>query len=183
MLRTALQHILAAFFLLAVTALPVETAVQTGSVQIEYKVKAGFIVNFAKFLRWPDKSFTEKNSPMIIGVMGRNPFDGMLKQVEKKSIQGRPVRVVYIDQKEQLDQCHLVFIADSEREDLGEILSYSAEKPMVTIGDVDGFAMQGGIIEFVNVGNRLGFIINTSEADARSIEVPANLLNLAVKRY
>lgn len=177
------KHILTVIFFFTVITFPFYAVADLHSVLVEYKVKAGFLVNFAKFLKWPDDSFSDDQSPMVIGILGENPFKGVLKQVEKKTIQGRPVKVVYLSTKEDSTGCHLVFISESEWDDLSEILLYFSKKPIVTVGDVDGFAVNGGIIEFVNMNDKLGFLINASEADVHGIEVPANLLNLAVKRY
>ena len=48
----------------------------------EYKIKSGFIYNFIKYIDWPEKKMsTEKDDdPIVIGVIGVNPFNGDKRQ-------------------------------------------------------------------------------------------------------
>src|SRR4051812_12970096 len=39
-----------------------------------YQLKAVFLFNFAQFVEWPAGAFRAANSPLIIGVLGENPF-------------------------------------------------------------------------------------------------------------
>ena len=45
----------------------------------EYQVKAAFLYNFTKFVEWPEQSFAGTNSPLLIGVFGKDPFGGELQ--------------------------------------------------------------------------------------------------------
>src|ERR1700679_3175966 len=58
----------------------------------ENQVKAAFLYNFAKFIKWPDDSFPEKNTPITIGILGENPFGTDLEvAVKNRTISGHPV--------------------------------------------------------------------------------------------
>jgi len=53
----------------------------------EYLIKAGFIYNFAKFVEWPSATFSQPDSPIVIGVLGTDPFGNVLDRiVEDKKI-------------------------------------------------------------------------------------------------
>src|SRR5882757_10575125 len=53
----------------------------------EYLIKAGFIYNFAKFVEWPSAAFAQPDSPIVIGVLGTDPFGSVLDRlVQDKKI-------------------------------------------------------------------------------------------------
>jgi len=56
----------------------------------EYLIKAGFIYNFAKFVEWPSAAFAQPDSPIVIGVLGTDPFGSVLDRLvqDKKSGKG-----------------------------------------------------------------------------------------------
>ena len=46
----------------------------------EYQVKAVFLFNFAQFVDWPSKAFPEPQTPLVIGVVGEDPFGPYLDE-------------------------------------------------------------------------------------------------------
>jgi len=56
---------------------------QTGdaSDSSEYLIKAGFIYNFAKFVEWPSTSFPQSDAPIVIGILGTDPFGSVLDRI------------------------------------------------------------------------------------------------------
>ena len=44
----------------------------------EYDLKAAFLFNFAQFVEWPRDAFSENTTPIIIGVLGQDPFGASL---------------------------------------------------------------------------------------------------------
>src|ERR1700756_4438432 len=60
----------------------------------EYLIKAGFIFNFAKFVEWPPATFAQPESPIVIGILGTDPFGTIIDQiVQDKKINGRGIVV------------------------------------------------------------------------------------------
>lgn len=47
----------------------------------EYQVKAAFLFNFAKFVTWPPAAFSDPHAPIVIGILGDDPFKGDLAQI------------------------------------------------------------------------------------------------------
>src|SRR5688572_7510665 len=67
-------------------------AVQLSHAQVsrEYQLKAVFLYNFAQFTEWPTNSFSDQNSPIVIGILGNDPFGRVLdKTVEDETVHGR----------------------------------------------------------------------------------------------
>jgi hypothetical protein len=147
----------------------------------EYQVKAAFLFNFAKFVDWPSRKFTEADSPLIIGIVGSDPFGGLLEeQVQDQHINDRTVIVRHIASMEELRKCHIVFICRSELERLGPILSEVRGDNVLTVGETDKFISRGGMINFVMVGGSVHFQIIDSAARHAGLKISSKLASLAL---
>jgi len=58
----------------------------------EYEVKAAFLYNFAAFVEWPRAAFAEDSSPIVVCIVGTDPFGtGLDRTLQGKTAQGRPI--------------------------------------------------------------------------------------------
>lgn len=146
-----------------------------GAVRSEYEVKAGFLYNFARFVEWP----TENTEVFYLCILGVDPFGPVIDAIEKRDVRGRHVKVIRQQVFQPGMQCDLVFISDSERNTLPQLLADLARQPILTISDIEGFAEQGGMIELAQNEKRIQFLINHSAARAAGLRVSAKLLELA----
>jgi hypothetical protein len=152
-----------------------------GNPAVEYKIKAAFLLNFAKFITWPDQTFAGEEDPFTFCVLGRDPFGTALTPLQARSVAGHPIRVRYLREAAQAGCCQMLFVADSEQDHLAERFAELNTMPIVTVSDIPGFADRGGIIEFVTRQGRLSFRINLAEARKRHLRINASLLNLATE--
>jgi hypothetical protein len=149
----------------------------------EYQLKAAFLYHFAQFVEWPPNAFAETNSPMIIGIMGQNPFAGGLEQaVQGKTINNHPLTVKEIHSPaEATNNCHLLFISSSEKNRLPEIFAGMQGAAVLTVGETDHFTDAGGMINFVAQGNKIRFQINETATKKAGLKVSSKLLSLALR--
>lgn len=147
----------------------------------EYLIKAGFTYNFAKLIDWPSGAFAQSDSPIVIGVLGTDPFNGTLDQVLKgKEANGRAFEVRHLKWGADLKGCNILFVSDSETAHLDELFRSVKGLPILTIGETAGFAQRGGIINFVVEDNRVRFEINADAAKQANINISSRLLSLAI---
>jgi hypothetical protein len=145
----------------------------------EYTVKAAFLYNFAKFVEWPADAFTGPASPIVLFVYGVDPFGDALKSLKGKTANGRPIVVRYAANLGELERCHLLFVSASSMALLPKILQATKSWSVLTVGDVDGFARDGGTINLVNEGQRVVIEINTEAAQRSRLKISSKLLALA----
>ncbi len=146
----------------------------------EYRIKAAFIYNFAKFTRWPDSSFPDGTAPLEFCVFGEDPFGGALNSLAGNTIRGREVAVRRVASVEAGAGCHLLFISASELPRLGVILETLTGRPVLTIADMPEFARAGGIISLkTNKQDKLRFEINVGIARRAGLRISSKLLRLA----
>ncbi len=146
---------------------------------VEYKVKAAFLYNFAKFVEWPDKAFSSSEGTFRLCVLGDDPFGPALKSLEGKLVRGRALRVIRCADILEAEKSHMVFIARSEQDRLTEILSRLKDRSVLTVSDLTGFAKQGGCIGFIDAGKKLRFEINPEATKEADLKVSSQLMKLA----
>src|SRR5580704_12199337 len=81
----------------------------------EYQVKAAFLYNFAKFVEWPPGTFASSSDPIVICLVGQNPFDSTLQNmVQGKKIGDRLFAVQWLADTQQAGKCQILFIGAAE---------------------------------------------------------------------
>ena len=152
---------------------------QAAEIEQEYQVKAAFLVNFARFITWPEQSLPSGEKVFTLCVIGENPFGEALRTVANKRIHSRELKIVYADSLDEMPSCCMVYVSRSERHALKPIFARLGQRAVVTVSDLPGFVDDGGAIEFVTKGERLAFLINNYSLNQRGLEVSASMLDLA----
>lgn len=151
-----------------------------GAAPTEYELKAVFLFNFSQFVDWPAAAFADSNSPLVIGVLGHDPFGSALDEIVRgETVNGRPLAVQRYATVEEVDTCHILFVDRSERDRLGRILGLLKGRSILTVGDFEGFTLRGGIVRFMTVGNKIKLRINLGAAQSANLTISSKLLRPA----
>ncbi len=155
--------------------LPAQTAIPA-----EYQIKAVFLFNFAQFVEWPPQAFPEAQAPLVIGVLGEDPFGAYLDEtVRGEKLNDHLVVVQRYRRAEEIGACHVLFISRSEADRLEPILARLKGRSVLTVGDFDGFARRGGMIRFVRENNKIRLRIGLETAKAANMTISSKLLRPA----
>ena len=164
-------------------AAPVDAQTGDASDSSEYLIKAGFIYNFAKFVEWPSASLPQSDSPIVIGVLGTDPFGSVLDRIVQDKKIGSHGFVVrrykWNKDLKDLRDCQILFISASEKAHTDEIVEFVKWLPILTIGETPGFAERGGVIRFTLEDNRVRFEVNVDAAHNANLNISSRLLTLA----
>ena len=146
----------------------------------EYPVKAAFLFNFAKFVEWPQDAFKAPDDPVTICVLGMNPFGGALEEtVRGKLIGAHPFMVREVTNAQQAGKCHIVFVTASERKRCRSFLDELKGRSVLTVGEVEDFTANGGIINFKLKDARVRIEIDAAAAERARLRISSKLLSLA----
>lgn len=168
--------LLAAWNLAAQPATPATTA----GIAKEYQLKAVFLFNFSQFVSWPTNAFSEPNSPLVIGVLGTDPFGANLDAVVRgEKVNGHPLEVRRYSKVEEVGPCHILFISQSEASRLETILETLKGRNILTVSDVDQAARRGVMIRFATENNKIRLRINLAAAEAAGLTISSKLLRPA----
>jgi hypothetical protein len=147
----------------------------------EYEIKAAFLHRYPLFVEWPNGAFASPQAPVVIGVLGRDPFGPRLETViSNKIVRGRSFTFHRLDRVEEVAsaRCHILFISRSERERVTEILSRLRNTPILTVGDTPGFGAEGVMVNFFIRDRSVRFEINREAAAKAGLKLDSQLLSL-----
>ena len=168
--------IIAATALLLVVPFRVAPALQKS----EYALKSVFVYNFCRFIDWPDSAFASPNEPLIIGVIGDDPFGSLLNEaVEGEKYHNRPIRIDHFRTPADIKRCHLLFISHVGAGRLDPILAAVAGKNVLTVSETEDFLNRGGMITLTTEQNRVRLRINPAALRAANLTVSSKLLRVA----
>lgn len=146
----------------------------------EYKVKAVFLFHFAQFVEWPEGSFSNADDPLVIGVLGEDPFGQYLDEVVSgESIKGHPLLVKRFDRLEDIGACHILFVRAEGMGQLRTVLKELEPRAMLTVGDNPAFIRAGGMIRFFSEDSKIRLQINPEAARSSGLTISSKLLRLA----
>ncbi len=146
----------------------------------EYQVKATFVYNFTKFTEWPSNAFASATAPIVIGIVGQDPFGGTIDAIVRDEVvRERKLVVKRLRADDDLQSCHVLFISRSEKDRLPAVLNQLKGRPVLIVGDMNDFAEQGGMVNLKIANNNVKLEINQAAAEKAGLQISAKLLKLA----
>jgi hypothetical protein len=146
----------------------------------EYQVKAIFLFNFVQFVTWPAAAFPGPHAPITIGILGNDPFGPFLEEaVRGEVIDGRSLTIKRFQGIDEASDSQVLFVSKSEAGRLRQILAALRGTSILTVGETEAFARQGGIINFITVDNKVRYEINVGAARRANLDISSKLLRLA----
>lgn len=148
--------------------------------EVELRLKAVYLLNFMKFTEWPDSAFQSVDDPIILHIVGKDPFGSILEETfESEKIYGRPIVVRRMPNGLGKEKCHLCFISSSEQNNVDHLLTQAKGNPTLMVSDIRGFALRDGMIGFYLEKDRIRFDINMRALDRAGIKMSSKILRLA----
>lgn len=144
------------------------------------QVQAAFLFNFAKFVTWPDDAFQRSGDSLIIGVLGEDPFGGILEEtVRDKTVMGKKLTVKRFARVQDAMKSHILFLSASEEGNLPQMMKALEKANVLTVSDMDQFAEHGGMIAFTVEDQKVRFTINIGAVERAGLKMGSQLLKLA----
>jgi len=144
----------------------------------EYQVKAAMLYNFAKFVEWPADALGT-DSRITFCIAGKSPLNGPIQRMQGKLVKGRTVSVRQISRPEDIAGCQMLFIPQTEQAHLPAWLQHAGHQSILTVSDLEQFAVSGGMIGFYEEEAKIRFEINLENAQKRRLQISSQLLNLS----
>ena len=174
MIRHQVRGLLAGAAILCASAVPLYAQPAP-----EYDVKAALLLNFARFIEWPDSAFESARSPIDVCVLAPSPFGEALERtLAGETIANRPLSARQVKSVSDSAGCHLLFIP-SGAESRASALLRQDRHHTVTVGESRRFADMGGAVNFVIEGGRVRFNVNLRPVEDRGVRISARMLQLA----
>lgn len=165
--------------LLVAIATGVGPAAAQDQVPLEYQVKAAFLYQFLSFVEWPAAALAGTRDTMVVGVVGETPMAAALEPLAGKPVRGRSLVVRPLRDLKSPGVLHVLFAGASARNRVASALQAVKGTSVLTIGETEGFARLGGMINFVIVDGKVRFEINPRAAEEAQLRISSKLLRLA----
>ena len=151
-----------------------------GDDESEYRVKLAFLYNFAQFIQWPAEAFHNPAAPLMMCVAGPDPFQGEIEQdLHGRKIGGHPIEIRRLRPNDNPKACHMIFVRAGDKKQVEKLLAAVKGSSTLTVGETEGFADLGGVINLTLDRNRLRFEINLDAAAQTRLKFSSKLLALA----
>jgi hypothetical protein len=151
---------------------------------LEYQVKAAYLLNFTRYVEWPAQVFDGPDAPLRICVLGRDPFGSVLDAtVQGRTTHGRRITVRRIHTAGETAGCQLVFVSRETWRTQRELPASLRRHGVLTVGESDDFAQEGGVIGFVIQNETVRFVVNADARDRAGLRISSRMLSLAAAVY
>ncbi len=152
---------------------------QTSGMQ-EYQLKAVFLLNFTRFVDWPNSAFSSTNSPLVIGILGEDPFGKYLEDaISGETVNGHSVTVQRYNSSEEIKTPHILFLNLPETKTGQQVTEALRGRSILTVSDRPDFLKAGGMIRFFTRDDKIKLEINPEAARAAHLVISSKLLRLA----
>lgn len=148
--------------------------------EAEKQVRAQFVYNFANFVEWPADAFDESGAPIKICLFGEVFFAPYLNSYNGSLIGERPLLISKADSVDEIRAgCHVLYVGDDERVRLPTFWKEIRYIYVLSIGERQGFADKGGIVNILRTRDRVQFDVNIENAIGNGLFLDSDLLALA----
>ena len=143
-------------------------------------VHSAFVLNLARFIRWPDTAFAAADAPLVIGTLARDPINEALDaDVENEQIGTHPIQVIRLRSMNDVAGCHIVFLSAENARHTPALLAQVRGKPILAISDAEGFLELGGHVLLVPRGQRTGLRLHQPNLKSSGLTASSQLLRIA----
>lgn len=148
----------------------------------EYQQKVTYLYQLTKFIDWPKLKKT--NAPIYFCIFGKDPFRGALDKIHLRKVKERELQISYINQDFQIAHCNILFVQQKIAANfIQQRYPLIIKNNILTMGEGEGFAQNGGIIGLTLRDKKLTIEINLQAAKDADIKVDANLIEIASHIY
>lgn len=171
-------HLLLVVSLLLLLGFPTGVA-QTRNEFSPAERKAAVLGKLPAYVGWARRPETS-STPIIIGVLGTDPFGGILeKLIAESRIDGRPLQARYFSAEDTVQDCDLLFVPANQQPRWLELRKQGLAEGVLTIGDSDDFLKLGGMIRIVQ-SRRYKLEIDLPRARSAGLTISSKLLEISV---
>jgi hypothetical protein len=153
----------------------------TGQVHDEATIamKTETLANLPRYVEWPEGAFVVPSTPLMLGVYGHSEIHRwLIATFDGKTLNGRRVMVRRY-RWPQVPNCHVLFIAGSERRRLASIMKKVRYSTTLTVAEFDDFLTRGGILRLSMKDEKVRLHVNTANARDVGLRFSSQFLSVA----
>ncbi len=143
-------------------------------------VRLGFLVNFARYVEWPEAVLKPENPLKICLAPGDSAMASQFGELVKQTVHGRAIQVKQAVRPSDAGGCQVLYLpSELPTSSVGAWLDVVAKSGVLTVGEIPDFIEMGGMIGLVSVSGRYRFDINLGMARQADLRISTYVLKLA----
>ena len=178
--RRAWLVMAARWVLLGLLLAPLGVRAADSAAVLEYKVKAGYLFNFARFIEWPATCLPAPDSPFVIGVLdGGEALPVVKTLLEGKKVDSHPVQVRTVTADQIGRDIHILLVTRAAGKSPEEIRAALGNAATLLVGETEQFAERGGTVGFTREEESIRLSLNLERATEAGLKVSSKLASVA----
>jgi hypothetical protein len=147
----------------------------------EYRIKAAYLFNFGRYTHWPVGTWSNKQAPFVIGILGTNPFGSALSQIaSQKPLQDRKIVVHHFKDLSEYQPCQILYVSeDVPLQEQKEIIKKLSNTKVLLVGERHSFLEEGGMVAFLLEANKVRFGVNLDKVEQNNLKISSKVIKLA----
>ncbi len=147
---------------------------------LEYKVKGGYLLNFARFIEWPAGTFPSADSPFIIDILdGGEALPVLQALLIGKKVDTHPVQVRAVQVGQLRKDAHILLATRAGGKSPEELKSVLGGAATLLVGETEQFAEQGGMVGFTREDESIRLSLNLERATEVGLKISSKLCSVA----
>jgi hypothetical protein len=159
--------------LMALSGIAVQA--QSANSMAEYRVKAAYIFNFAKYVDWP----VADSKQFQVCSAGRDDLGGALSALDNRLVQGRAIQVRQNVAMDQLKDCQIIFVGERDSKMLSSVVRQMLGTPVLIVTDNQQTVEAGAHIILASAEDRVEFDVNLATLQRSNLKASSQMLKLA----
>lgn len=117
---------------------------------------------------------------LVVCMVGPAPLvSRMVRLMDRKTVRGHRVAPRVVESVEDLTGCHVVVITRDAATSSEEFLLAVSGQAVLVVGEMEGFAGRGAVINFYEESRKIRFEVNRQAARRQHLKISSRLLGLA----
>lgn len=171
----AVAAVIASVMLFHVNAIQAQS---TSSTQLIYNLQVHMLFKLLPYIDWVGQE-DQTEEPFVICILGDDPYGKLIDQLAKESqYKKRKIEIRRIEEIDQLQSCHVLFINPSFENDWNEIQEKIKTWQILTISEYGNFAKLGGMVNYFINNDNLNLEINVTAVEEKEIKINSLVLQL-----
>jgi len=177
--KPSIRMCVLALILATMSRTSLRSANPTDPVLSELDVKAAFVLNFVRLVKWDSVSGDTDNSELSICALGNNDFTSAVRRAVAGKLVGTRSIAVRLNPNPDASHCQVFIVDVSQYPIARQALSGIRNAGVLTIGNGPGLIQMGGMFELIVEDHKIQFDVGLEAVRRAGLEVSARLLQLS----
>ncbi|MGD1845507.1 MAG: YfiR family protein [Salibacteraceae bacterium] len=144
----------------------------------EYRVHAGYIYHFTRYIEWPTNM---QSGDFVIGIVGDSDITGPLTAMAKSKKVGSQTMVIKrFSSATAATNCHMLFLPATKKGQLRDAVSLGIKNHTLIVTESKGLGKEGAGLNFIEKDGKLRFELNKGAIQNSGLKVSGELVNLSI---